>query len=88
MNFVNMAHGIFYIIGNHAAVTSCRGTQSFVATLFLIPLIKGVIGTFCEVALFKHFHKRPPFHQVLWTVGTILFADERGVQNLVEMRVV
>src|SRR4051794_8841138 len=69
MNFVNMAHGVFFMIGAYMAVTIFKSTQSYLATVLFAPLITGAFGILCEVVLFKHFYKRPPLHQVLCTVG-------------------
>ena len=76
MDFVNLAHGVQYMLGAYLAVAAFSWTQSFV--LSLISALAGalVFGFLIEVAVFRHLYGRDHLDQVLATFGVILFLTE------------
>lgn len=73
MNFINMAHGVFYMLGAYFAATIYDLTGSFVLAAVGAPLATALVGVASERLVLRHVITRPPLDQVLCTVGLILF---------------
>ncbi|MBD9570787.1 branched-chain amino acid ABC transporter permease [Ensifer sp. ENS08] len=73
MNFINLAHGVFYMLGAYFAATIYHMTGSFVIAALGAPLATALIGVAAELLVLRHVIARPPLDQVLCTVGLILF---------------
>ena len=75
MNFINLAHGAFAMIGGYAtALLMNRVGVPFLATLpaaFLIPAILGVV---LERTLYRRLYGASPLDQVLFSIGLVLMA--------------
>ena len=73
MNFINLAHGAFAMIGGYVtALLMNRAGVPFLATLpaaFLIPAILGVV---LERTLYRRLYGASPLDQVLFTIGLVL----------------
>ncbi len=76
MDFLNLAHGVQYMIGAYLFATVTAASGSFL-TGFLIALPLGlVLGLTCELLIFRHLYHRPHLDQVLATFGVIIFVSE------------
>jgi branched-chain amino acid transport system permease protein len=75
MNFINLAHGVFAMIGGYVtALLMNRAGVPFLVTLpaaFVIPAILGVV---LERALYRRLYGTSPLDQVLFTIGLVLMA--------------
>src|ERR1700726_4899112 len=76
MDFVNLAHGVQYMLGAYLAVTAFALTQSFVLALILALAGGLILGLLLEIAVFRHLYGRDHLDQVLATFGVILFVTE------------
>ena len=76
MNFVNLAHGSFYMMGAYLGATVYTTSNSFV--LAGIAAVTGtlLIGITVERSTLAAFYARDHLYQVLATVGLILFFNE------------
>ena len=76
MNFVNLAHGVQYMIGAYLGVSFSRLTGSFWAALILAATMAGAVGLALEWLIFRHLYRRSDLDQVLATFGVILTLNE------------
>jgi branched-chain amino acid transport system permease protein len=76
MDFINLAHGVQYMLGAYLAVTFARLTGSFWLGVPLAMIAAGAIGLALEAAVFRHLYARDHLAQVLGTFGVILFLNE------------
>lgn len=76
MNFVNLSHGSFYMVGAYFAAATLAHTDSF-----LLAGLAGVGGTMVvawvlEVVALRRLYERDHLNQVLATLGLIMFFNE------------
>jgi branched-chain amino acid transport system permease protein len=76
MDFINLAHGVQYMLGAYLAVTFAGLTGSFWLGVPLAVVAAGVVGLALEAAVFRHLYARDHLAQVLGTFGVILFLNE------------
>ncbi len=76
MNFVNLAHGVQYMIGAYLGVAFARLTGGFWSALVLASVTAGAIGLLLEWLIFRHLYRRSDLDQVLATFGVILTLNE------------
>ena len=76
MNFVNLAHGVQYMIGAYLGVTLAAMTGSFWGGLVLASIAAGAFGLALEWLVFQHLYRRSDLDQVLATFGVILMLNE------------
>jgi len=76
MNFVNLAHGVQYMIGAYLGVTFAALAGSFWTGLLLASLTAGAFGLALEWLIFRHLYGRSDLDQVLATFGVILALNE------------
>ncbi len=76
MDFINLAHGVQYMLGAYFAVTAYGLTQNFLLALVLALAAALVFGLVLEVVVFRHLYARDHLDQVLATFGVILFLTE------------
>lgn len=76
MDFINLAHGVQYMLGAYLAVTFYALTGNFAYTLLLALPAALLLGLLIEVAVFRHLYNRDHLDQVLATFGVILFLNE------------
>ena len=76
MNFVNLAHGSFFMLGAYLAVTFQLLTGSFLLGAILAVMATFVIGVVLEILIIGHLYRRDHLDQVLATFGLILFFNE------------
>ena len=75
MDFINLAHGSFYMIGAYIC-----GTVTFVTDSFLIGVILGIpltaaVGYLTEIGIIRPLYQRDHLDHVLATFGLILIFD-------------
>ncbi len=76
MNFVNLAHGVQYMLGAYLGVTFAQMAGGFWAGLVLASLSAGLFGLALEWLIFRHLYGRSDLDQVLATFGVILTLNE------------
>ncbi|MFI4995084.1 MAG: branched-chain amino acid ABC transporter permease [Hyphomicrobiales bacterium] len=81
MDFINLAHGVQYMLGAYFAVTAFSLTQNFLLALVLALAAALAFGLVLEVLVFRHLYGRDHLDQVLATFGVILFVTE-GVRMI------
>jgi len=75
MDFINLAHGVQYMLGAYFAVMFYALTGSFVLALLLALLASLAFGLLLEFAIFRHLYERDHLEQVIATFGIILFLN-------------
>jgi branched-chain amino acid transport system permease protein len=76
MDFINLAHGVQYMLGAYLAVMFYGLTGSFLAALVLALAAALAFGLFLEFTIFRHLYGRDHLDQVMATFGIILFLNE------------
>jgi len=76
MDFVNLAHGVQYMLGAYLAVTFHALTGSFVAALVLGLVAALALGLLLEFAVLRHFYGRDHLDQVIATFAIILVVNQ------------
>ena len=76
MDFINLAHGVQYMLGAYVAATLGVWTGSFWLGLLLTLPVTVVLGLALELLVFRHLYGRDHLSQVLATFGVILTVDE------------
>ena len=76
MGFINLAHGVQYMIGAYLTYMFYQVTGNFFAALMLGLVVALAIGLACEILIFRHLYARDHLDQVLATFGIILFVNE------------
>lgn len=75
MNFVNLAHGAFAMVGGYACVTLMnRYGWPFTATLPMTFILCAVIGLVLERTLYRRLYRASHLDQVLFTIGLTFVA--------------
>jgi branched-chain amino acid transport system permease protein len=76
MNFINLAHGVQYMLGAYLAVMFYAITGSSLLALIFALLAALAFGLFLEFAVFRHLYERDHLDQVIATFGIILFLNQ------------
>jgi branched-chain amino acid transport system permease protein len=76
MDFINLAHGVQYMIGAYFAAMFSAMTGSFWLGLLLTLPSALAFGLLLEVLVFRHLYTRDHLDQVLATFGIILFLNQ------------
>ncbi len=76
MNFVNLAHGVQYMIGAYLGVMFAHLAGGFWPGLILASITAGAFGLALEWLIFRHLYRRSDLDQVLATFGVILALNE------------
>jgi branched-chain amino acid transport system permease protein len=76
MNFVNLAHGSFYMLGAYLGAAVYTASDSFLLAAAAAVAGTLVIGVAIERTTLIAFYARDHLYQVLATVGLILFFNE------------
>ena len=75
MNFVNLAHGAFAMLGGYACVMlMTKAGVPFLATLPVAFAVAAVAGIVLERTLYVRLYKATPLDQVLFTIGLVFMA--------------
>jgi branched-chain amino acid transport system permease protein len=73
MNFVNLAHGAFAMLGGYACVVAMtRLGVPFLATLPVAFAVAALAGLILERALYRRVYRASPLDQVLFSIGLVL----------------
>ena len=76
MGFINLAHGVQYMVGAYLAFAFYELTGNFLFALILSLVVALIFGLLLEVLVFRHLYNRDHLDQVLATFGIILFLNE------------
>jgi branched-chain amino acid transport system permease protein len=76
MDFINLAHGVQYMLGAYLAVTFTALTGNLFLALPLALLAAMILGLVLEVVVFRHLYDRDHLEQVLATFGIIMFLNQ------------
>jgi branched-chain amino acid transport system permease protein len=76
MDFINLAHGVQYMIGAYLGATLAALTGSFWLGLLLALPTTLAFGLLLEFLVFRHFYDRDHLSQVLATFGVILVLNQ------------
>ncbi len=76
MDFVNLAHGVIYMIGAYLVVTFAGMTGSYGLGLLLTLPATLLIGLVLEFLIFRHLYDRSHLDQVLATFGLVMVITE------------
>jgi len=75
MDFINLAHGVQYMLGAYLAVAFYSFTGSFLPALVLALAATLAFGLLLEFAVFRHLYDRDHLDHVIATFGIILFLN-------------
>ena len=76
MDFINLAHGVQYMIGAYLAAWIAGATGSFWLALLLALPLALALGLLLEFLVFRHLYDRDHMQQVLATFGVILVLNQ------------
>ncbi len=76
MDFVNLAHGVLYMVGAYLMATFAMITGSFAAGLALALAATLVFGLVLELLVFRKLYDRSHLDQVLATFGLVMIVNE------------
>ena len=76
MDFINLAHGVQYMIGAYLAAMFCTLTGSFWVGLALTLPTALAFGLVLEFLIFRRLYGRDHLDQVLATLGLIIFLNQ------------
>jgi len=72
MNFVNLAHGAFAMVGGYtAALLMSRLGWGFVPSLFASFVAGALVGGLLEWGLYRRLYRASPLDQVLFSIGLV-----------------
>lgn len=75
MNFINLAHGAFAMVGGYTTVLLMqRAGLPFLACLPLAFLVPALLGAVLERTLYRPLYHRPHLDQVLFSIGLVFMA--------------
>src|SRR6202049_1738455 len=75
MNFINLAHGVQYMLGAYLAVTFYALTGYFLLAVVLALFAALAFGLLLELAVFRRLYDRDHLDHVIATFGIILFLN-------------
>jgi len=75
MDFINLAHGVQYMLGAYLAVAFYGVVGNFLAALVLALIAALAFGLLLEFLVFRHLYERDHLDQVIATFGIILFLN-------------
>jgi len=76
MNFINLAHGSFYMLGAFFAATLIKITGNFFLSVLIAIPATAIVGMVFERLVLKHFYRRDHLDQVLVTFGLIFVFND------------
>src|SRR5699024_5050772 len=75
MNFVNLAHGVFAMIGGYVSVVLLNSYGvPFLATLPVAIVLPAVVGVILERTLYRRLYSASELDQVLFSIGLVFMA--------------
>ncbi|WFF41665.1 branched-chain amino acid ABC transporter permease [Salinicola endophyticus] len=79
LNFVNFAHGAFFLLGSYLCYTTVTLTGNFWLSLLLAPLAVGLLAWLLERSLIRRIYHLPHTFQILVTLGIALIIQEVSI---------
>ncbi len=79
LNFVNFAHGAFFLLGSYFCYQVVALTGNFWLSLLIAPVIVGAIAWFAESNLLNRVYNLPHAFQILITLGMALVIQESAI---------
>jgi branched-chain amino acid transport system permease protein len=76
MNFINLAHGVQYMVGAYLAAAFTAWSGSFWVGLLMALPAALAFGLLLEIVVFRHLYDRDHLDQVLATFGVIIFLNQ------------
>lgn len=76
MDFINLAHGVQYMVGAYLVAAFSAWTGSFGWALLLALPSALAFGLLLEILVFRHLYHRDHLDQVLATFGVIVFLNQ------------
>jgi len=76
MGFINLAHGVQYMVGAYLLFAFTALTGNFMLSVLFSLIMALLFGLVLEYLVFRHLYKRSHLDQVLATFGIILFLNE------------
>src|ERR671917_982362 len=76
MDFINLAHGVQYMVGAYLAAAFTAWSGSFFLGLLMTLPAALAFGLLLEVLVFRHLYDRSHLDQVLATFGVIIFLNQ------------
>ena len=75
MNFVNLAHGAFAMIGGYVTVVlTTKAGVPFLASLPIAFIVSALVGALLERTLYARLYDRSELDQVLFSIGLVFMA--------------
>lgn len=75
MNFINLAHGAFAMLGGYVALTLTRDMNvPFLLAILAAFLVAGLVSIGFERTLFRRLYRAGELNQVLFTIGLVFVA--------------
>lgn len=75
MNFVNLAHGAFAMVGGYVCVMlMTRAGVPFLATLPIAFVAAAIVGLVLERTLYRRLYRSSPLDQVLFSIGIVFMS--------------
>ena len=79
LNFVNFAHGAFFLLGAYICYTAVSLTGNFWLALLIAPLVVAALAWVIERLLIQRIYHLPHMFQILVTLGIALIIQEASV---------
>jgi branched-chain amino acid transport system permease protein len=76
LQFVNFAHGAFYLLGAYFCYQALQWGMNFWLALLVVPLVVGLAGWATERVILRHVYDKPHEFHILITVGLALVIQE------------
>ncbi|MEE3229349.1 MAG: branched-chain amino acid ABC transporter permease [Chloroflexota bacterium] len=77
MNFINLAHGSFYVLGGYIGYTMISKIGSYWMALIIVPILVGLVGATIEFLFLRRLYgKHRHLEQVLFTMGLALITAD------------
>ncbi len=76
MGFINLAHGVQYMVGAYLVFAYVHLTGNFILAVVLSLGTALIFGLLLEYLVFRHLYNRSHLDQVLATFGIIIFLNE------------
>lgn len=76
MDFVNLAHGAFYMLGAYIVATAAARTDSLWLSIFIMLPLIALIGILVEKFILHHLYRKSHLHQLLATLGLTMAVNE------------
>jgi len=79
LNFVNFAHGAFFLLGSYLCYQTCVLTDNFWLSLLVAPAIVGLLAWLTEKTLINRIYHLPHEFHILITLGMALIIQESAI---------